>query len=683
MTRHGRLAFVRYRPYASAVNRFAFSTVLLLTAWPPGRLSAQCPDGAPPPCRVAAPAAARPAPDTNHIAILPFRVTTADSMLGEGLAELLANEFTGESGPRAVHMGSVLRAWRRAGGGLRAPLSQPDEIRVAAEVGAGLVVDGSVVGLGSRLTLSASIVRSDGSVRRVQPVSASQDSLPALVERLAAGLLAAAGTSRAGPPPRLSDSPDAIRAYIEALSYFRRGKFPAAAVAFERAFAADTLFARAAFMRWLTATWGPGFGAVANQWRDRAESLKGRLSGPDQVLLDAAFGDLAAKERAAQVLPESPEVHYFIGDNYYHSARARGWDAGIARARAEFERSLALDSQATSLQHLLEIGLWTSDTSLLRTVWPAYEHMVSGGDLGMGQLVATRLGDRRMLEAQRRRSLHAASDTVPLFVVWGGPLVGMPASQLDEAFAQLLAAQPAADRTGTRELYAQSLFIQGRPAAAAAMLAEIPPADTSSTRLRGDIWTVVTAAMGDGDRRPADAALARLRQAAPSDSVALAQVHCATALWDALVRDTLIHDAVLEGRQRSCGTLIDLLAAQKAGQLDSTGLARFDSVIVARSVLWTYSSVGPVLLSRAWESIGVKSRALARMRGGSVGFPDDLMTVRRRAEGRLAAMTGDTTGAIRAYREYLELRRNAEPVLIPQRDSVQAALNLLLHRATP
>ena len=76
---------------------------------------AQCPDGTPPPCAAAARPAAREsarAPDPNRIAVLPFRVTTADTLLGEGFAELLATEFTGEGSPRAVDMATVLSAWR-------------------------------------------------------------------------------------------------------------------------------------------------------------------------------------------------------------------------------------------------------------------------------------------------------------------------------------------------------------------------------------------------------------------------------------------------------------------------------------------------------------------------------------------------------------------------------------------
>jgi hypothetical protein len=43
------------------------------------------PDGAPP-------RAVTPPPDPHRIAILPFRVTGADTTLGEGIAELLSAE---------------------------------------------------------------------------------------------------------------------------------------------------------------------------------------------------------------------------------------------------------------------------------------------------------------------------------------------------------------------------------------------------------------------------------------------------------------------------------------------------------------------------------------------------------------------------------------------------------------
>ena len=48
-----------------------------------------------------------------------------------------------------------------------------------------------------------------------------------------------------------------------------------------------------------------------------------------------------------------------------------------------------------------------------------------------------------------------------------------------------------------------------------------------------------------------------------------------------------------------------------------------------------------------------------------------------REEGRLAALTGDRAGAVRAYQRYLRLRADPEPRLRPQRDSVLAELQAL------
>src|SRR6185295_18282693 len=101
-----------------------------------------------PPCRQA-PAPVRSVPvDPRRVAILPFRVTTADSLLGEGFAELLAQEFTGEGGPRAIEMSTTLNSWRRAGGGLRSPLTQDSARAVSRRLGAGILCEGTIVGLG-------------------------------------------------------------------------------------------------------------------------------------------------------------------------------------------------------------------------------------------------------------------------------------------------------------------------------------------------------------------------------------------------------------------------------------------------------------------------------------------------------------------------------------------------------
>lgn len=49
-----------------------------------------------------------------------------------------------------------------------------------------------------------------------------------------------------------------------------------------------------------------------------------------------------------------------------------------------------------------------------------------------------------------------------------------------------------------------------------------------------------------------------------------------------------------------------------------------------------------------------------------------------REEGRLAALTGDTAGAINAYQHYLTLRTDPDPVLQPDVDAVRSALAALV-----
>jgi len=52
-------------------------------------------------------------------------------------------------------------------------------------------------------------------------------------------------------------------------------------------------------------------------------------------------------------------------------------------------------------------------------------------------------------------------------------------------------------------------------------------------------------------------------------------------------------------------------------------------------------------------------------------------------EGRLAALTGDREGAIRAYEHYLALRSDPEPSLKPEVDRVRAELAKLVGEPKP
>jgi serine/threonine protein kinase len=59
---------------------------------------------------------------------------------------------------------------------------------------------------------------------------------------------------------------------------------------------------------------------------------------------------------------------------------------------------------------------------------------------------------------------------------------------------------------------------------------------------------------------------------------------------------------------------------------------------------------------------------------GPERFLQEIRIAARLQEGRLAALTGDRSGAVRAYRPYLALRSDSEPALRPAIEAVRAEL---------
>ena len=88
------------------------------------------------------------------------------------------------------------------------------------------------------------------------------------------------------------------------------------------------------------------------------------------------------------------------------------------------------------------------------------------------------------------------------------------------------------------------------------------------------------------------------------------------------------------------------------------------------------------VLARVWEAQGNRRRALSAIRLYSIGVRNAIFGVglRLREEGRLAAAVGDVDRAIQAYRMYLDYRKDAEPSMQAERDSVRAALGRLIRQ---
>ena len=117
-------------------------------------LTAQCPDGSPPPCRLTSHASTAPAP--NSVAVLYFdnlSADTADAYLAEGLTEELIARL-GQLPRLAVKSRAAVQRFRQSGAD---PLAAARALRVAR------LVTGSVRRGGNRLRVTVELVRaSDG-----------------------------------------------------------------------------------------------------------------------------------------------------------------------------------------------------------------------------------------------------------------------------------------------------------------------------------------------------------------------------------------------------------------------------------------------------------------------------------------------------------------------------------------
>jgi serine/threonine-protein kinase len=661
--------------------------------------------------------------DTRVAAVLPFRVAGAESSLGylrEGMVDLLAAKLTGAGGLRAAEPRTVLSAWRRAGGAADRELAEHDALALSSELGAGRLIQGSLVGSQRRITLSASLL----DVPRGDPlaqatVEGPEDSLPALIDRLAAQLLTATAVGTSLSPAGLSTSLPALQAYLDGAAAYRRGRYVDAGRALNRALDLDSTFAAAAFLLTQTAGWEnvPGVeraGRVLVAHRDRldprARLLLQAASGPRYPRLSSGAEMIAAAESAVAAYPDQPDAWYYLGDWYFHVGDLIGLPHASSRSLAALERAMSLDPDFLGpREHVMNIHAERRDTAELLRLQRQIESDSSGGrrDFLLWRITAA-IGDSAA-RARRRATLGSLAprevlaalsqihrdaldpeDADTLLAVQDrqasagdsrlaaaymravvGLLRGTPGVTV-EAGAQAVAngADPGLmDPVGVFD----ALYADGDTAHAARAIrrlvpiAEAAPGAETAQRARqyGAICWVEQWRLAHGDTRTAARAVSRLRAAAePADSfTTVGDAHLCAAMLDAWL-----------------GTVTERPDADRAR-------LALDSIMRTAPSSWIpYPGAVPAnqLLARLFAAVGDTARALAAVRRYQRDWGADVLRAKNlRLQGRLAAAAGDTSAAIRAYRDYLVLRSHPEPVLVPQRDSVRSELEVLLEGPVP
>jgi len=579
---------------------------------------------------------------------------------------------------------------------------------VAQELGATWSLRGAVGGTGksNHLSVEAELIAlsGDSPLARAE-LAGSADSLPSLVDRLATRLLAAQAARDPDEHAALvGTSLPALRAYLTGWHAYRRGKggIPSQATDhYERALFLDSTFALAALRLAETAVWDRR--GLDDQWKlDGIWRQRARLGPADRALLDAYLGPryprpatlaerIAAGEHAAHVAPHRMEAWRITGRSLFHLGPTIGYPDWEAQAGSALRRALALDStDAFTLQFLLRLAAAAGDQAAVRRYAGLYlAHNAAGYNVeAIRWLSASVLGDRATVAELRGRMGEMHRFDLRGIIEWS-PATGLGLDDADRAARLYKAGTTSTDeRRSAIVAVVPFLLNRGRPDEARRLLATAQ----QGFGQRGDVgvleFRVYAALYWDGDSSDGAAAARSLEAylAGAAAPMARGQVRdpqtasCALAHWRLAAGDKVGAQALAHSPGRSAVVSLPTCIAAVQAQLGggAPALERLDSLLRAGSdVRHLTHTVGNLVAARLYEVRGDLRRALAITRRRTL-WGNQLLSSQLRAEGRLAALLGDTASAIRAYRHYLVLRSDPEPALRSHVESVRAELARLL-----
>jgi serine/threonine-protein kinase len=628
--------------------------------------------------------------DPALIAVLPFRVSSADASLGylrEGMVDLIAAKLV--RSPRTVDQRSLLAAWRQAGGGPGQDLEHDAAARIAASLGAGRMIEGDIVGDAGQLTVSATLATApNGSRRGRASATGAAARLPVLIDSVVAQLLAIdAGESDQRVASLASTPLAALEAYLAGQANQRAGHYTAAGDRFADAVRIDSTFALAGLGLMIASEWtldprGARGRALAIRYADKL-GTRDRLylgpTDPDSAATSYAQA-LARREAAVEAAPDAPDLWYRLGDNQVHyGAALTGLTEASRRAVAALERGFALDSTYAPLfEHLPMV----------------YEDL---GDTARAHLAVVRLmrdtaayyyPANRVIYAPDSASRAAALrdlDTKAPFLSGYTAIVAL-ITDGDFSFVEDLLARSRArsatafDRDFVTQMQYNVAMEMGQPGRAARIAGELP------NRLADRMFA---ATFWDGDSTAGAAQYAQgIRlvstgpPAEPNARGAWATTIFDIAQYDLARGDTTTasraiarlralppvpHDPVESVRPARLALILDAQLAARAARPDAgQRLASLDSLLRLGPIGDRVRLAGNLVASRLWERAGNVQRAYEAAQRWTITTGPEAGAVYAtylREQGRLGAAVGDREAAIAAYRRYLRLRARHEPVL--------------------
>jgi hypothetical protein len=651
-----------------------------------------------------------PGLDPNVVAVMPLRVIGPDTTvryLREGMLDIVYLKLQGGGGFRATDARTVLAQLDQLVGKSADP-SPEQALALAKRLGAGRLLMGEVVADPRELLLNLRLLHvPDGRVVVEQQASRrpGEGELHAL-DRVLAAVLAGAEGDRPERLPELSDSLRAVQAYLAGMRSARREEYDSAYYHFTRALEIDTTFAIAALRRAQIARGTVSALAIKGAF-DTAWTFRDRLGTRDRAILMSTLGPrfpsastsvefLGAAEEVLRLAPDDPQSWLDYGHWLMEVGYSRGEPGWIERATAAFDSAAAIEpgssawdfplaDDAGTSESQLFFALWVGDTARVRRALQGYLKATPTGDGVDGNrwIAAAALGDTATLQELRGRFDQLDGLSV-FFIVGRSVLFTLPL----DGVMELLLQRVARSRDPESRLWALSLsgdlaLVQGRVAQAVADVDSPPSPPRPPDWYREGRRGIVQQALTDPGYEEAAAAAAKwLRSVA--ETAKRPDPLCWSTIWRVQHGDTLDARAAIEriraltrgrdnipgprvGRFDMCPKLLEAMLEQAPAHPASyAALDRLDSLTRDVGGSWNALpiNVAGFYIARWRERQGdlrAARAALARrpMMGNGphlVIFPASF-----REEGRLAALMGDTAGAIEAYSKYLVLRTHPDP----------------------
>jgi eukaryotic-like serine/threonine-protein kinase len=351
----------------------------------------------------------------SSIAVLPFTPSgtdTALSRLGRDLVYTLSAELDGLGGIRVVDAHSVLARAREE------DLAAPERAALARSFGAGSLVQGSLVRVGSAVRLDLALLGADsgGAPLAHATVTAPPESVAALTDSAARALLVQIWSRGAPPTPSLDGalrtrSVPALRAFLQGEGDMTHGRWEDAARFYQSAMDADPTF-WLAYARYLYARhWSlyePSDSVLAALERHRRELPERERLSTEAIILDGRDSIAALMERAGTATQRYPDSWFgwlIYGDAVLHNGPLLG--RSYVEARAALQRALSLNpGLIPAWEHLMLAALLDGDTAAVT------RSLVSLGRLNAGPTLTADGFGNRMLQFRFLQAIARGDSTL-------------------------------------------------------------------------------------------------------------------------------------------------------------------------------------------------------------------------------------------------------------------------------